>query len=169
MAAMIKHKDSPRFCNKAMGFTPPRCVSYCWVVLPTYPPGLTIRTRTTHGRHDREPQLADLVSWWSLLIFFSIDWFKEKVTGKSHISWENHGKSMVSCRFSLQLIHWFLGLWLRITCILIRDRTSRYFYVYAFTDDWWSINESYKNMIHVLICMSFRILSSLIFIYIYIR
>jgi hypothetical protein len=36
---------------------------------------------------------------------YSMDWFKENVTGKPHSSWEIYGKSIVSCRFSLKPVH----------------------------------------------------------------
>ena len=32
---------------------------------------------------------SSISGWWNFSIFLSIDWFKGKITGKSHISWEN--------------------------------------------------------------------------------
>ena len=51
---------------------------------------------------DSQPKMG-IMNWHSQHL---IDWFKGKITGTSHVSWENHGKSMVSCRFSIKPTHW---------------------------------------------------------------
>jgi hypothetical protein len=55
---------------------------------------------------------------WIQTTCFSMDWFKGTCTGKPHGPYLNifiyyiniMGKSMVSCRFSLKPIHWFMGI-----------------------------------------------------------
>ena len=61
---------------------------------PSFRPG-----RRRHRRHFGAKHRAEHISH----LYSPIDWFKGKITGKSHMSWT---KTMVSCRFSFQLIHW---------------------------------------------------------------
>ena len=61
-----------------------------------------------NGHQTRSENPTEKVRWLSHVNanhIMSMDWFKGNSTGKHQISWE---KPMVSCRFSLKPIHWFM-------------------------------------------------------------